>query len=769
MNQLFAVAVLAVLVLPVAAAEKVHDDALLRVYLPKKGVEGLSVVVVCPGLDAKGQFNARIEGENVAQALLRREVAAAVLKCRVADDQKSVSFEDAKNAVKLLRAKALEWGIDPERIGILGFGEGGAVAADLSVNPEGDARVAFTGLVYPTAAVTAGIDEKTPGAFVVHSTRDTVASVEISRQYVAALRQVNRPARYLELESGDHGFDGGKAREWNLWQEDFCEWLTQSGWSTKRLGWRRPMDRVIRGRELYAASVTTNTEGHVLVDFGKHGFGWIEVEDVAAGDYEFIWGDLARDGKIVRGQRGSCLRWSRTAGRLEGKGGFFRVPYVNGKDSGSRYGADAAKTNGGPVWFGEVMPFRWLEVVKAPFPITDRNVRQVPVYYPYDMTEERFDCDSSALVKVHDFCKHSVRATSFAGYFLDGDRERTAYEADAYITALSSYAMSSDDTPAFATILDLQWNPTWPTEWKQFFIRAVYEQWMHSGNKSLVFEQYQRMKHTKSWRHLRNADGLVISDGPGRMPATDGCGTADLVDWPPSFRDGFVMRPINSLVNAIHYRNLRELAEMAKAVELDADAKMFTAEADQTYASYQTAFFDEKQGRYVDGVGTDHTTVQANAMAIACGVVPEKNLKRVGDYVAEKGFSCTTYMAQFVLEALFLSGHADRAFELMTAKGERSWLNMMAQGATITTELWDITDKQFGIDMNHAWSTAPLNMISRYVLGVKPLEAGYGKVEVKPNFGPLMRVSAVVPTPKGGITIDYKNGKLSVKKPVGME
>jgi len=292
---------------------------------------------------------------------------------------------------------------------------------------------------------------------------------------------------------------------------------------------------------------------------------------------------------------------------------------------------------------------------------------------------------------------------------------------------------------------------------------------MHSGDTRLVFQQYQRMKHTKSWRHLRNADGLIVTGGSGVMPAADGCGPQDIVDWPPSFRDGFVMRPINAEVNALHYRNLRELAEMAQAIGWDADAKMFASEADQTYAAYQKAFFDEQRGIYVDGVGTDHTTVQANAMAIACGIVPEKNLKRVGDYVAEKGFSCTTYMAQFVLEALFLSGHVDRAFELMMSDGDRSWLKMMAMGATITTELWEQTDRQFGIDLNHAWSTAPLNIINRYVLGVKPLEAGYGKVEVKPNFGPLKRVSAQVPTPKGCITIDWRDGKLTVKKPAEMK
>ena len=525
--------------------------------------------------------------------------------------------------------------------------------------------------------------------------------------------------------------------------------------------WVPPVSRVVRGEEAYPRTVTANAEGHALVDFGLHYFGWVEIEDAAPGEYELVWGELARDGKVVRGQRGSCLRWARTAGKLEGKGGFVRVPYVIGKDGGSIHPGTVGK-------FGVVMPFRWVEVVRAPFPITARNVRQVPVYSPYDMDKERFDCDSAALVRVHDLCKHSIRATTFMGLFVDGDRERTAYEADAYIEALSNYAMSSSGDVVDATIDTLQWNPTWPTEWKQFFIRLVYEHWMHTGDTNLVFRQYQRMKHAKSWRHLRRGDGLVVTQGRNLMLASDGAGPQDLIDWPPSFRDGFVMTgKVNSVVNALHYRNLRELAEMAAAIGQDADAKLFASEADATHAAYQRVFWDAANGRYVDCEGTDHATVQGNAMAIACGLVSEKNLKRVGDYVAKKGFSCTTYMAQFVLEALFLSGHADRAFELMTASGERSWLGMLANGATITTELWDLTDRQFGIDMSHAWSTAPLNVISRYVLGVKILKPGYEEVEVKPNFGPLKRVSAVVPTPKGPIIIDWKDGNLAVRKPDG--
>jgi len=791
-------------VLPAAAFETAYDGLLwtngapgqitgaaaplMRVYVPDKRPAGSAAVIICPG-GGYGGLCAVYEGEDIAKDLTRRGIAGVVLRYRVAPHRHPAPLTDARRCLRLVQEHAAAWGIDPKRIGVLGFSAGGHLAATLSTHNAKE--IAFSALVYPVISMQDGfthggsrrnllgekpdpaavldlsndllVNADTPPAFVVHSTTDSVVPVENSRRYVAALRRFNRPVRYLELESGDHGLGCGKGTEWAQWYGAFGEWLDQCGYSRKPGGWRNGSDRVIRGTELYGASATTNVEGHLLVDFGLHNFGWLEVEDRVPGEYEFVWGELARDGKVVRGQRGSTLRWARTVGKLAGKGGFVKVPYAGGKGGGDFW---AGAVDGR---LGTVMPFRWLEIVKAPYAMDLKNVRQVPFYYPFDMSESRFACDDARLNKVYDFCKHSIRATSFLGYFIDGDRERTAYEADAYINGLSAFAISTDPAPHLRTLYQLQWNPTWPTEWKQFFIRCVYEYWMHTGDTKAVFERYQMMKHTKSWRHLRRADGLVVSAGPGLMPAADGAAPQDLVDWPPSFRDGFEMGNVKSVVNALHYRNLRELAEMAAAIGQDADAKLFAAEAEATYAAFQKVFYNEELGAYVDCEGSKHATVQGNAMAIACGVVPAANLKRVGDYVAKKGFTCTTYMAQFVLEALFLSGHAERAFELMTADGERSWLNMMKQGATITLELWDVTDKQFGIDMNHAWSTAPLNTITRYVLGVKPTKPGFAAADVKPNFGPLKRVSAQVPTLKGVIAIDWSDGKLTVRKPQGME
>jgi hypothetical protein len=247
----------------------------------------------------------------------------------------------------------------------------------------------------------------------------------------------------------------------------------------------------------------------------------------------------------------------------------------------------------------------------------------------------------------------------------------------------------------------------------------------------------------------------------------------DIVDWAKCYRDGFVFTPVNAVVNALHYRNLKEMSEMARAIGKIEEAAMFEKEADLTFESYQRTFFDSAARRYRDGIGTDHATVQGNAMALACGVVPSENIASVAQYIAKKGFTCSTYMAQFVLESLFIAGRADDAFRLMTSSEHRSWLGMMAKGATVTMEFWDLTLEEPARipDMNHSWSTAPLNMISRWVMGVKPLKPGFEEISIRPNLGPLKCISGTVPTPKGPIRLkmakdgDVWRGELETPAP----
>lgn len=508
----------------------------------------------------------------------------------------------------------------------------------------------------------------------------------------------------------------------------------------------------------YPTAIETNSFGHAVADFGKHAFGWIEVDAVATGRYEIVWGELLNDLRAVETNRfytvdRGSIRCACSTGVFE-RVGIHRIPLQAGNASSFYCGAWGQFFT--PEGYGNVMPFRYAEIVAAPFPIRADSLRQVAVRYSYDLEESRFWSSSEKLNRVFDFCKYSIAATSFLGRFVDGDRERLAYEGDSLIAQLGSYSISSDYTVPCATLDWVSEHSTWPTEWKQHFVSMCWFDWMYSGDTSRIVRYYDLMREKRIWSQYARADGLLVTDWKKGRGADE---PRDIVDWAMCYRDGFVFSSVNSVVNALRYRNLVEMRDMARAIGKTDDAASFDAEARRMRASYIKAFVDPESRLVRDGEGIDHFTVQGNAMALVCGVLPSENTDLVADFIVRKGMSCSTYMAQFVLEALCRAGRIDEALELMTTEGARGWLSMMEKGATITMEFWDLTlaEKWRVPDMNHAWSTAPLNIVTRYILGVTPLEPGFERISLSPRMGSLPQIKARVPTAAGCVELFIRN------------
>jgi hypothetical protein len=240
------------------------------------------------------------------------------------------------------------------------------------------------------------------------------------------------------------------------------------------------------------------------------------------------------------------------------------------------------------------------------------------------------------------------------------------------------------------------------------------------------------------------------------------------VDWPANDRDGFVIKNgrylnwTNSVNNAFYYRSLQIMANIATVIGQTHDATGYHAMATQVYNSYNATFWNSSSECYVDGVGTTHASAHANFFPLAFGLVPASRQAAVVHYLhsriaANGGMPCSVYGAQYLLEALFAAGDADTALGLMTTNGPRGWLNMINLGSTLTTEAWNFTDKP-NMDWNHAWGAAPGNLIPRFVLGLRPITAGFGQVLIQPQLGKtLTYAQGVVPTIRGPVGISASN------------
>ena len=495
--------------------------------------------------------------------------------------------------------------------------------------------------------------------------------------------------------------------------------------------------------------------GNWFIDFGRAYFAGLELEfkTPEAGRIVTVHlGEALLTGGGVNRSPGASIRFQRSELTLKEGQLLYTVPLPE-RD------ARLMPDNVGPV-----MPFRYVEVENAP-ELRPEDIRQVAAYYPFDENAASFTCSDGRINAVWEMCRHTMKATSFCGIFVDGDRERLPYEADAYINQLGWYCCTGDTTLPRYTHESLILRACWPTEWIMFSVLMAWEDYLYTGDLSSVREFYPDLK-AKTLYALRRADGLISTVEPAMPKEVEkevhfdsaGWGNVihDIVDWPAGERDGHEMKPVNTVVNAFHCRALVLMSKLAKALKEVEDELLFKAAFETAAKSLNEKLFDKNSGLYVDGEGSAHSSLHSNMFPLVFGLVPEECRKKVTEFISNRGMACSVYGAQFLMEALFDNGKAGRAISLMTADTDRSWTHMIERvGTTIALEAWDNKYKP-NQDWNHAWGAAPANILPRKILGIEPLEPGFRKILIWPRAGELKRASGKVPTILGPVSVEYE-------------
>jgi len=504
--------------------------------------------------------------------------------------------------------------------------------------------------------------------------------------------------------------------------------------------------------------ITNVAPGVVLVDFGHVAFGNLRLDPPASanGKIAVHFGEAFQNGRINRNPPGS-VRYARIEAQLAGE-----KPVVVAPAASPRHTTNPAAVLTPPEW-GVVLPFRWVELEGWPGELRPDQIRRRAAFASaWDDNAASFHSSDETLNRIWELCRYSIKATSFAGIYVDGERERTAYEADAYLNQLGQYYTDGGVQMARDTFDRLLQQPTWPTEWSAHMVFIAHADWMQTGDTRWLAAHYPALKQEL---HLdrEGADGLVVSSAAQ-------VNHGDLIDWPVGERDSYRFTSVNTVINAFHLRALSLMAELARALHHDTDAADFTAHERTGRAAFQEMFFDSTSGLYRDGEGTDHSSLHANLFPLAFGLVPELNRPHIARWLGERGMACSVYAAQYLLEGLFESDCASNALALMTAPGDRSWKHMLDSGTTITWEAWDQRYKT-NQDWTHAWGSAPANLLPRFVLGVQPLAPGWSRAAIHPNLGLLKNAEGKVPTPLGPVLIRCNQGdtfKLSLTLPPRM-
>ena len=491
--------------------------------------------------------------------------------------------------------------------------------------------------------------------------------------------------------------------------------------------------------------ITSPAPGVHLVDFGRVAFGNLRMfaEPGAEKTVVVHFGESMQGGRVNRKPPGT-VRYANAEAVLSGA-----TPVVAAPAADKRNTKQPAAILTPPEW-GVVLPFRWVEIEGWPGELRPAHLRRQSAFArTWDDKAASFECSDEMLNRIWELCRYSIKATTFAGVYVDGDRERIPYEADAYINQLCHYACDPDVRMARDTFDHLMKHPTWPTEWASHMIFMAHADWMRTGDREWLATRYESLK-SKLLLERARADGLLVSNAA--QVKRD-----DIVDWPAAERDGFVFKPVNTVVNAFHLRTLTLMAELAGAMGKKGEEEEFRQREARARAAFQEKLFDPARGLYRDGEGTDHTSLHANLFPLAFGLVPEDQRAGVTRWLASRGMACSVYAAQYLMEALFLNGADREALALMTAPGDRSWRHMVESGTTITWEAWDQKYKP-NQDWNHAWGAAPANLIPRFVLGVAPETPGWSRVLIRPQPGGLTSASGIVPTPHGKLLVEWKHG-----------
>jgi acetyl esterase/lipase len=238
----------------------------LEIHLPEAGKANGTAIVIIPG-GGYGIVSYTNEGTDIAREFNKMGIAAFILKYRLPSDKimadKTIGpLQDAQQAIKTVRMRAKEWGVDTAKVGIIGFSAGGHLASTAGThftksvidNKEKiNLRPDFMILMYPVISLTeelmhkgsrdnligsnpsiqltslysnnTQVTEKTPPTILIHAGDDKTVKVENSLRFYESLLKCGVPAEMHIYPKGGHGFGVNNRTTPDKWTERVENWL----------------------------------------------------------------------------------------------------------------------------------------------------------------------------------------------------------------------------------------------------------------------------------------------------------------------------------------------------------------------------------------------------------------------------------------------------------------------------------------------------------------------------------------------------------------
>jgi hypothetical protein len=431
--------------------------------------------------------------------------------------------------------------------------------------------------------------------------------------------------------------------------------------------------------------------------------------------------------------------------------------------------ADGRPRTFAPLWW---RTFRFVEitVTTQDEPLTLRAFRLNETGYPFRQVAS-FRSSDEQLDRIWQIGWRTMRVDSHETFMDSSYWEQLQYTGDTRLEMLVSYAVSGDPRLARQAIDAFAESDTdgglvqgaFPSRLPNviatfsFAWVGMLSDWsLEQPDTGLILRHLPRMRRVLHWfEPLRNPKGLLGKNPQWNFIDWSGQQWDDRDHFPSWGKDNG-----SCLMTAMWVGALRQGAALENAYGDSAEARQFTALADQARAAVRENCWAADRGLFADdgdrNVFSQHMNVFAVLYDIAtteeAPAILQKIVSGNGIDAPEGMYESTYYFAWYLVRAFEHAGQAERYVDLL-----KSWRDLLALNYTT----WPESREQPRSD-THAWSAHPTADLLGIVAGIRPAAPGYAKLRVAPVLGSLTSLDATAATPRGPVKVSYRvaGGKL---------
>jgi len=286
-------------------------------------------------------------------------------------------------------------------------------------------------------------------------------------------------------------------------------------------------------------------------------------------------------------------------------------------------------------------------------------------------------------------------------------------------------------------------------EWGSSFIIVPWQQYLFSGDVSLISRYYEQMKKYLTFLDASAKENIL------------NIGLGDWYDMGPKEPWGSQLTPVAFTATAIYFYDYQIMSQMAKAIGKTVDAVRFEQKAEAIRGSFNKEFYNPEKGKYSTGSNTTY------AMPLFLNITESQNRKVLIDKLVDdirknsNSFTSGDVGYRFLLKALAMEGYSNVIFDMNNQSERPGYGYQLKMGATALTEKWNAGVGSFG-SQNHFM----LGQINEWFfhdlagIGVEADGAGFRKSIIRPMVvGDLTWVKGTYQTVSGLITTEWKREK----------